>query len=609
MITLQAEWISRKILGDLSPDMNLLYCCACFMLVLLLAGCATTGQSRTILYGGDIVTMSDTPSEVVEAVFVENGKIISTGSRDEIFKHKTDATRLVDLKGNTLMPGFIGVHTHPDLAAYLYSFVDLSGFTYRTKDEVWARLAQAVKETKKGEWIFCKGFDPMLIKGLTAPDIKYLDSIAPENPILILAQSMHSAWANSLAFKKMGITDKTPDPAPGNYYEKDSQGKLTSFIVETEAIKTMAADAIKVFNIKENVIKVSNEHLGNGITSITTMGLANSKAFILYEHLSTHHPKLIHNVLGMLGVLPDRKPTVRHFVYLMHTTPSLFPEKVENGDDFFKVCGMKLWYDGSPYTGSMYLKEPYLNSDLMTKGLKVPANHSGQTVIDKQEFYDAVKKYHELGWQVSAHSQGDRSTEEVLDVFEQIQSKSSVKNRRHRIEHGVLLPPELLAKMKRLNMTPSFHINHLYYYGSALKNDILGAERTARMLPINSCSKEGLYYSLHADAPMYPEEPLSLLQTAVTRKTREGEIIGPHEAISVMDGLKALTIYAAWQLNMEKKIGSIEPGKYADLIILDKNPLTVDPGSLRDIRVLNTFVNGSEVWNPQGPGKEGEVHK
>ncbi|PKN72263.1 MAG: hypothetical protein CVU52_07970, partial [Deltaproteobacteria bacterium HGW-Deltaproteobacteria-10] len=467
------------------------------MTALLLVGCAKAEQNRMIFYGGDIVTMSDTPSRIVEAVLVENGRIVSLGSKEDILRHKSDATRLIDLQGKTLIPGFVGVHSHPDLSAYLYGYVDLSGFTHKTKDEVWARLRLAVKETKKGQWIFCRGFDPMLVPGLTAPDIKYLDSIAPDNPVFILAQSMHSAWANSLAFKKMGITGKTPDPAPGNYYEKDSRGELTGLIVETKAIMTVAADAIKVFDIKDNAVKVLDDYLGNGITSITTLGLANSKAFILYEHLSTHQPKLISQALDMVGMLPDRKPTLRHFIYLMHTTPDLFPDKVENGDDFFRVCGVKLWYDGSPYTGSMYLKEPYLNSELVTKGLKIPLNHRGKPVIDKQEFYDAVKKYHELGWQVSVHSQGDQSTEEVLGVFEQIQSKSSVNNLRHRIEHGVLLPPELLGKMKRLDITPSFHINHLYYYGSALNDDILGAKRTARMLPVNSTGKSGLFYSLH----------------------------------------------------------------------------------------------------------------
>jgi predicted amidohydrolase YtcJ len=394
----------------------------------------------------------------------------------------------------------------------------------------------------------------------------------------------------------MGVTAATPDPAPGSYFEKDGRGNLTGFIVETAAVKVMSGDVLKVFDIKDNVLKVNEEYLGNGFTSITTLGLMNDKALILYEYLSTGHPTLMARALGALGLLPRKKPTARHFMYLLHSMPDLFPKAVENGDDFFRICGMKIWYDGSPYTGSMYLREPYLNSELMLKGLRIPADHRGQTVIGREEFFAAIKKYSDLGWQVSVHSQGDRSTEEVLDVFERIQSASPQAHLRHRIEHGVLLPPELLNKMKRLGITPSFHINHLYYYGRALRDHILGAERTSRMLPVNSTGKEGMYYSLHADAPMYPEEPLSLLQTAVTRKTREGDLIGPQEGISVSDGLKALTLHAAWQIHMETKIGSIEPGKYADLVILDQNPLKVNPDSLRDIRVMNTFVHGEEVW-------------
>jgi predicted amidohydrolase YtcJ len=569
---------------------------ACALLMLLFAGCATTGSNRMIFHGGDIVTMNDTRAGVVEALFVENGKIVSTGTKEEILKRKTVDTRIIDLQGNTLMPGFIAVHTNPEISAYLYGYVDLSGFTYRTKEEVWAKLRQTVSQIPKGQWIFCRGFDPMLVPGLTAPDIGFLDAMAPDHPVLILAQSIHSAWANSMAFKKMGVTASTPDPAPGSYFEKDGRGILTGFIVETAAVKVMSEDVLKVFDIKDNVLKVNEEYLGNGITSITTLGLMNGKALILYEYPSTAHPKLISRALDAAGLLPHRKPTLRHFMYLLHSMPDLFPKAIENGDDFFKICGMKIWYDGSPYTGSMYIREPYLNSELMLKGLKIPTNHCGQTVIGRQEFFDAVKKYHELGWQVSVHSQGDRSTQEVMEVFDSIQSESPAKHLRHRIEHGVLLPPELLEKMKRLEITPSFHINHLYYYGKALRDDILGAERSSKMLPVSSTGKAGLYYSLHADAPMYPEEPLSLLQTAVTRKTREGEIIGPHEAISVTDGLKALTLYAAWQINMEKKIGSIEPGKYADLIILNRNPLKVKPESLREIRVMKTFVNGEEVW-------------
>ena len=561
-------------------------------------GCGSKVDKTTIYFGGNILTMSDSTDKTVESILIKNGKIVSTGSKEDVFKQGKSDTTLVDLKGKTLMPGFIAVHTHPDLSAYLHSFIDLSGFTNKTPEEVWDRLDKAVKRTPKGKWIFCKGFDPMLIKGLKSPDIKKLDSIAPNNPVVIIAQSLHSAWGNSLAFQETGITAETPDPAPGSFYEKDKNGKLTGFISEIEAIKPFSKVAIKEFDIVQNTVKVFDEYMKNGFTSITTMGMfaTDSKPFLLNEHLSTGHPRLMHRALDLIGMLPDKKPTVRHFVYIKHDTPFLVPETVENGDDFFKVVGIKLWYDGSPYTGSMYLKEPYLNSELMLEGLNIPRNHYGSTVIKKDDFYKVIKKYHDLGWQLSVHSQGDKSTEEVLELMGNMLSGSDRKDHRHRIEHGVLMPPELLGEMKKSNMTISYHINHLYYYGLALKNDILGDERAEKMLPVNSTNKSGVRFSLHADAPMYEEDPLSLLQTAVTRKTREGTTIGSNEKISVMDGLKSLTIYSAWQLHMEKKIGSIEPGKYADLVILDKNPLYVSHEKLRDIKVVETIINGEVVW-------------
>ena len=569
------------------------------LIFLGVAGCSSNNDTTFIFYGGDILTMDEFAGESVEAVFVKNGRIISVGSKKDIFEQKESRTKLMDLKGKTLLPGFIAVHTHPDLSAYLHSFIDLSGFTNHTPQAVWEQLATAVKNTPKGEWIFCKGFDPMLVKGLEAPGIRELDAICPENPLVIIAQSLHSAWANSHAFKEMGITSKTPDPAPGSFYQKDTNGMLTGFISEVEAIKPFSKAAIKTYDIKQNVVKVYDDYMRSGFTSITSMGLFadDRKPFLLYEHLSTDHPKLVHRGLELIGMLPDKKPTVRHFVYIKSDTPFLLPETPDNGDDFFKVVGVKIWYDGSPYTGSMYLNEPYLDSELTQKGLNIPHNHYGKSVIKTDVFYETVKKYHEMGWQLSIHSQGDRATTEVLSVMETVLSASKDKDQRHRIEHGVLLPKELLGQMKRLNMTASFHINHIYYYGSALKNDILGDKRAEKMLPIKTAKEQGLHGTLHADAPMYPEDPFSLLQTAVTRKTKSGIIMGAAEKISVLEGLKALTINAAWQLHMEKKIGSIAPGKYADLIILDKNPLKVSPETLKDIKVVNTMINGVEIRN------------
>ncbi|ACL03094.1 Amidohydrolase 3 [Desulfatibacillum aliphaticivorans] len=582
-----------------NPYLSALLLITALAMTMSTAGCFSAKNASTLYYGGDILTMSETGPESVEAVLVKNGKIAAVGSQKTVLAQKGPETEFLDLQGKTLMPGFIGVHTHPDLSAYLYSFTDLSGFTNNTPEEVWAKLRDAAASAEKGEWIFCKGFDPMLVKGLKAPTIQELDAMAPNNPVVILAQSLHSAWANSLAFEKTGITADTPAPAVGSYYEKDENGNLTGFIAEVQAIEPFGNAAIKKFNIKQNVVEVYKEYMSRGITSITTMGMfaKDKKPFMLYEYLSTGHPKYLHRALDLVGLLPKKTPTVRHFVYIKHDTPFLIPDQVENGDDFFKVVGVKLWYDGSPYTGSMYLKEPYLESDLTQNGLGLPRNHRGEPVIPKDEFYNALKTWHDKGWQLSVHSQGDQSTLEVLNMLKQAMAETGERDHRHRIEHGVLLPPELLGEMKQLNMAPSFHVNHIYYYGEALRDDILGEARAEKMLPVHSAMAEGLTCSLHADAPMYPEDPLSLLQTAVTRKTKSGQVIGAGERITVMEGLKALTIDSAWQLHMEKKIGSIEPGKYADFVILDANPLKVDPANLRDIQVLTTIVNGVTTWN------------
>jgi hypothetical protein len=149
--------------------------------------------------------------------------------------------------------------------------------------------------------------------------------------------------------------------------------------------------------------------------------------------------------------------------------------------------------------------------------------------------------------------------------------------------------------MKRLNITPSFHINHLYYYGDALRTDILGEERTQRILPIASTKKGEIKYSLHADQPMFESKPFRLIQTAVERKTKSGYLIGEGEKIELLEAIRSMTINPAWQINMDEKIGSLEIGKYADFIILDINPFTVPTHKLEDIKCLKTFVNGNQI--------------
>ena len=166
---------------------------------------------------------------------------------------------------------------------------------------------------------------------------------------------------------------------------------------------------------------------------------------------------------------------------------------------------------------------------------------------------------------------------------------------RHRLEHCLLLSDSSMDKMKVLNISPSFHINHIYYYGRALREDILGEERSNKILPLLSAQNRGIKYSLHADQPMFESNPLRLIQTAVERQTKEGDTLGFDQGITTLNAIKAMTINAAWQIHMEDKIGSLKKGKYADFVILDKNPLQTPVSQIQDIEILKTYVNGNQV--------------
>ena len=342
-----------------------------------------------LFHNGPIITMNrDRPS--AESVYIENGIIRSIGDYENIRKTIKPSTRIIDLKGKTLLPGFIDSHTHPVISAFLYDMVDLSGFTHNSKEDLWIHFSDKVSQYNPGEWILCKGFDQVLIPDLLPPKISFLDSIAPNNPVLIASQSLHSYWANSLAFKESGIDQSTPDPDINSYYEKDSLGNLTGYIAEQaafEPIKNTILEAIGISKLKTNSLMVMNNYAKNGFTSITSMGITTSdkKVIHLYDHISSQKSSFVNDMLSTIGILPERNHTVRNFVFVRYDAAHLLPSSSKNGDDFFKIVGIKFWYDGSPYTGSMYLEKPYLENYFTKNVLHFPPAHSGSPLLTEDQ--------------------------------------------------------------------------------------------------------------------------------------------------------------------------------------------------------------------------------
>ena len=242
------------------------------------------------------------------------------------------------------------------------------------------------------------------------------------------------------------------------------------------------------------------------------------------------------------------------------------------------------------------MRQPYIRSNFTVNGINLGANHTSERLLQEEDLQHWIEKINAKGYPVAIHAQGDIANDEVMSAFEKANKKLSVQPFRNRVEHCMLLPKERLLDMKRLNISPSFHINHILFYGDFLSKEVIGQERVAKIFPIGSTAKLGIPYSLHADMPQFIPNPLVLASTSVNRQTEQGTIIAPQERVSVWQALRSITIDAAWQLHLEQKLGTIAIGKYADLVILDKNPLKVKPEDLGKIKVLQTIVAGNTIW-------------
>jgi predicted amidohydrolase YtcJ len=246
--------------------------------------------------------------------------------------------------------------------------------------------------------------------------------------------------------------------------------------------------------------------------------------------------------------------------------------------------GIKAWSDGSNQGGTGYQRKPYLGS----------ANR-GALNYTPAEIEAVVREAHEAGWQVGVHANGDAAIDVTLDAFEKVTGGSGGRRRRHRIEHCTVLHDEQIARMKRLGISPSFLIGHVHFWGRAFRDRLLGPERADRIDPCRSALRGGLRISLHSDYNVTPIDPLRCVQNAVLRDMREGGgVLNPAERISAMDGMRAVTIDAAWQCHIDHLCGSLEAGKAADLVVLEKDPTEVAVDAIQSIKVHSTWLDGEK---------------
>ena len=544
---------------------------------------AQENNADKIFVGGDIITVDDKNPEA-QAIAVHNGKIQAIGSETEVLKYEGYNTEVIDLKGNTLMPGFIDIHTHPILSAKTAETIDVSGFNHKNQAEVMESLKKGIEEKGSGEWVIAFGWDPAILRNLEAPTLKELDQMAPENPLFIIAQTLHSGFANSLALEEAGINKYSPNPE-GGYFDKDENGELTGLIVEVGAM-TKIGDATPKYPRSAYLYLLTKQmetYSKAGYTTIVAPGL---------------QPIIPKHIQSLQEVAEHPNSPVRVFTYPLFDRLEKTHFKPSQGNQKFKVLGPKFWIEGSPYAGGMAMNEPYLDNEFTRNKLGIKFGKKGHLTYDEERLFFLIEKFHKEGWQIAAHIQGERAAKQFLDAVEEAQQIFPRKDYRHRMEHNALVTSEQLKRAFRIGVTPSFYIDHIYYYGDALKEVIVGPKRAARFMPVNSAKKAGHRFTLHTDSPSSPIGVLRMMRVAVTRKTRSGKyVLGHDEKITVNDAIKAVTINAAWQIFEEDTRGSLEVGKLADFTVLSRNLKKIPPEEWKSVEIVGTYLAGEPAVN------------
>ena len=534
-----------------------------------------------IFFGGDILTMDDN-QPVVEAIAVEDGRITAIGTKENIIKLRTWKTKIVNLQGKTLMPGLIEAHCHPIATAVLSQVVNISGFTYNSREEIMATIGAAVEKASPGKWVLAFGWDPVLVKDLRNPTLAELDSISTEVPIFILTQMMHQAFVNNAVYKTAKITRNTPDPPGGGTFLKDVDGNLNGVIYEFSALqkilkkmpKTPQGTAELLLNLQYA------QYAKAGYTTIAALGPVNIAGYPL-------------NFMASLSRSAD--VPVRSFVYPLEEQLDRSSWPSGYGNDHFRIKGVKLYMDGSPYTGGAAFTEPYLNTEVTLKRMKLQPNHRGKVNYSEASLLQTLTKYHNAGYQIAMHAQGEIAIQMILNAFTEIMENYPRPDHRHRLEHNALITKNQIIQAQKLGLTLSFFMDHVYYYGEQLPQ-IVGPDRAARFMPLGSAFAVGHTASIHTDNPATPVDPFRVISTAVTRKTKDrGDILGPNERVTINDALKAVTINAAWQLFEDDQRGSITVGKAADFVLLSHNPLRIQPENINNISALCTWIDGIKI--------------
>lgn len=529
-----------------------------------------------IFKNGEVITI-DSQNRIAEAVAVKGNKIIAVGMTEEMEDFRSVNTTTIDLEGKTLMPGINDAHIH--LTIYGTNLLGVSCIEphIQSLEDLFIDLRKKVQETPKGQWVRAWGFKESNLKENRFPTREELDEISKDHPIVIIRTCNHTSYVNSKALEIAKIDENTPDPE-GGIIEKNKDGSLTGRMIENAHMQVFQYASYSNEEIRKGMQLASDEFIKAGITSIHDAGgYGDGAEIIRIMQQAINGGEVKVRVYAMIGSLTNSHEFVEKMVHAGPITGL--------GNEYFKIGPAKLFTDGSSVGPTIATREGYTHNP----------DDRGIIYYSQDELNRILGQAHEKGFQLTAHAQGDRAIEMLLDCYELALTKHPREDHRHRIEHAGISSPDLQERIKKLGVvvTP----NPVFMYANGDKYLEYYGERVEVMYAARDFIDKEIVAAFGSDAPVTYLDPLLGIHAAINRESVEGQHVGKNQSIEIMEALRAYTWNGAYASFEENIKGSIEPGKLADLVVLNSSILKEEKKRIKDMKVELTMVDGEILYS------------
>lgn len=528
-----------------------------------------------VFKNGQVVTVNPT-DDIVTCVAARDEKILYVGDDAGVEEFIGPDTKVVDLKGRTLTPGFIDSHVHMTQIGAHQIEVDLTYPNVLTIADVKAKIKAAAQKAKKGEWIRCFGYNQDFLEEKRHPNRWDLDEVAPDNPVVLVRVCVHVSVFNSYALKMANIADDAPDE-PGGVFDRDENGVVNGVMRENVHFARNQCYFYTEAELTDIFVRANQYLIERGITSVSDAGGVGAPQVKVM--LDLHMAKKLDVRINMMffalsdatKLFWDTLPTGIHTNF---------------GDNKLKIGPAKMMLDGSSSAPTASVRRPYDHKDDGDCGILT----TDQAGVD--EFFEAANR---AGFQGTSHAVGDNAVEMIITGIERALASFPRENHRHRIEHCGIVDDAMIARIKAAGIVPISQPGFVYVNGESYLK-YYGEERVSMMMAVKSLMDAGVTVALSTDDPVVPCDPMITMYAACTRKSAHGKEICPVQCIKPLEAIRMYTLNGAYASFEEDIKGSLEVGKLADFTVLTDAILEMDPNNYLNVHPAMTIIAGKVVW-------------